>query len=240
MKKFCVLLLAVLLLMPTACSEIDIHGMTDEELYALRTEINNEIAVRAQAAYVPPEGKKIAEIFPDLWLAMKIRDELGKFSTSDIVTQEELDTITSLILIGQFKSLEGVQYLRNLDRFCLSVHESVSAIPDWIGNLENLTYLSIVQCSIDELPDSICNLANLESLYISGTNISALPENIGNLSNLGTLDISKTDISTLPESIGNLSALRILDISNTKITELPESFSSLDLVLFIHQGLDLD
>ena len=218
MKKFCICLLAVLLLKSTACAEVDISTMTLEELYLLRDEVNAQITTKIKESYVPPEGKTIAELFPDPYLAKVIRDEVGAFSTKNVITQEELDKITGLHLFGNpMMSLEGVQYLRNLGGLHVYNRGSISEIPDWIGNLINLEYLTFSNCPISKVPDSICNLVNLRTLDLGGTNISALPENIGNLSNL-----------------------KELDISYTNITELPESIYGLKLDEFNREGLDLD
>ena len=209
MKKLFAFVL-VLLLFSAAIAEYDLSGMTDEELYELRAAINTELGERRAELLSIEEGITIAQIFPDPWLAKNIRDKLGKFSTNDVVTQAELDTITRLSISGnttdhiQVISLEGIQYLRNLDSLEIRNQNSVTSIPDWVSSLTHLKTLEFSQCDIDYLPDFVCDLVSLKSLDMSRTNISALPEDIGNLVNLKSLNISYTNITSLPESIYNL------------------------------------
>ena len=194
-----------------ALAETDVSTMPLEELYALRTVINNEIAARLRAEYVAPEGKTIAELFPDTWIARHIRDELGKFSTSDIVTQDELDTITQFRVNGQtvdhiqVTTLEGLQYLRSLERLEINNQENIVEIPEWVGTLVNLTFLEFRYCPIVTVPDCVCNLTELRTLNFFGSDVQALPEDIGNLINLENIDIAHTKITKLPASIYNLS-----------------------------------
>lgn len=211
MKRIYIVLLIAVAFMSVSIAETDIKNLTYDELYALRTEINNEIAARIKAEYAAPEEKTIAELFPDKWIAKHIRDELGKFSTSDTVTQDELDTITRFRVSGQtidhiqVTTLEGLQYLRNLKALEINAQDNIFEIPEWIGLLVNLTSLEFSYCPIVTVPDCICNLTKLRSLDFSCSDIQALPEDIGNLIDLETLDISRTKITELPQSIYNLS-----------------------------------
>ena len=225
MKKTICILLAVLFCAvgTTSVAEMDLSGMTLEELYASRLEINNEIASRNQNRFSVEDGITIADLFPDTWIARHIRDELGKFSTKDNVTQEELDTIFSLRINGQtvdhiqVTTLDGVQYLRNLTRLEVNNQENISEIPEWVGTLTKLTYLEFRYCPVKTVPGCICDLTELEVLNLFGSSIEALPDDIGNLLNLNSLNISYT-----------------------KITELPASIYNLSLETFNREGLDID
>ena len=209
MKKLLILVLALLLVFTVAHTEtnIDIASMTEEELLALRLAINTELGTRKAEQISIEEGMTIAEIFPDTTLAKDIRDQLGKFSTKNVVTQEELNTITSLSFSSskQLTSLEGIQYLHNLSSLYIADQNLITEIPEWIGTLTGLKSLTFRYCNaINTVPDSICNLVNLQKLYLQHTSITALPEDIGNLVNLKELSISHTNITNLPESIYNL------------------------------------
>lgn len=213
---------AVLFMFPALSVADDLSAMSTEDLLSLRLAVNNELSARS--APVPaPEGASIAELFPDQWIARHIRDELGKFSTNDPVTQEELDTIESLSMYGATKdpakitTLEGIQYLHGLEWLYVWDQSSITEIPEWIGTLKNLISLEFKRCPISTVPDSICDLTNLKGLCLANTNITALPEDIGNLTSLTRLDISKT-----------------------KITRLPVSIYALTLDTFNREGLDID
>ena len=224
MRKAIFIIIAVILFSAvSAFAETDLSSLSLDELYEMRLAINNQISQKILDSYVAPEEKTIADLFPDEWLAKQIRDKLGMFSTKDVVTQDKLDTITSVRINGQttehiqVTSLEGIQYLRNLQRLEVWNQENITEIPEWIGDLVQLTELSIRICPVTVLPDSLCNLTNLKSLTLSDT-----------------------EISSLPADIGNLSKLKELNISYTKITELPASIYSLELDTFNRSGLDLD
>lgn len=220
-KAFTVLLLVVV---TTACfnyavAEFDPAFMSDEELYSLRIEINEELAARNDSIILDGE-KTIIEVFPDKKFAKYIRDEIGAFSINDVITQDDLDGIKE-VFIGNhdfgLTSLEGIQYLGNLEELFIYWQEGLKDIPDCFDNMPYLETISLKNCAISELPDSICNL-----LYLK------------------VLDVSGTSISHLPSDIGNLSSLNELSISNTKITELPASVRQLDLEKFYREGLDFD
>ena len=218
-KVICIVLVLLASLVAVANAEVDISQMSLKEMIQLRTELNKAIADHIRNEYEAPEGKTLAELFPDTWIARKIRDQLGKFSTKDIVSQEELDTITSLRIDGQtvdniqVSSLEGLQYLRNLTRLEVNMQNSIFDIPEWIGSLQNLIYLEFRYCPIKTIPDSVCNLITLKTLNLYGSDLESLPTDIGNLTNLENLNIAHTKITELPSSIYNLSLNKLFSQS---------------------------
>lgn len=218
-KTICIVLVLLVSLIAVANAETDMSSMTDEELYALRVQINQELASRNRNTNIP-EGATIADLFPDTVFAKQIRDSIGAFSINDIVTQERLSKVDSVHFLNKndgLTNLEGIQYLTNLRSLLLYYLSGLNEIPEEIGELLYLREISFEKCGISKLPDSICNLVNLT-----------------------WFDISYTDISSLPNDFGNLSALKELDISHTRITSLPESIYSLTLEKFEREGLDFD
>jgi Leucine-rich repeat (LRR) protein len=224
MKKILAIVLVLLASMVVvANAEMDVSGMTDEELYSLRLQINKELASRIEITEVP-DGATIAELFPDPILARKIRDSIGAISTKDHVTQEQLDTIKYITINGNwagetedFSDLSGIEYLPNLVGITIVRQKLFTVIPDSIGKCTHLKSLDLRYCGLTKLPDTICNLIALEEI-----------------------DVSYNELTELPKDIGNLSNLKELDISFTKITELPESIYNLHLEKFERTGLDLD
>ena len=220
MKKLLAALVLCIMLFPVnAFVETDITALSTEALHALRQEINDELGRRAYPLQIT-EAMTIIEVFPDKVLAKSIRDKIGAFSINDTVTQEQLDSIKEVKFLSMndgLSSLEGIQYLSNLQELSLYYQKDLKEIPDRIGDLILLKRLSLKRCGISGLPDSICNLINLESL-----------------------EISDTDVSALPADIGNLAKLKKLDISNTLITELPQSIYALTLDTFNREGLDIE
>ena len=71
---------------------------------------------------------------------------------------------------------------------------------------------------LETLPEFIGNLSNLTHLYLIRNELKTLPESIGNLSNLTHLYLQENELETLPESIGNLSNLKELHLYDNKLT----------------------
>lgn len=104
----------------------------------------------------------------------------------------------------------------------------IGAIPKEIGDLTNMTKLSIVQDGITSLPEEIGNLTNLTEINLLRNSVSSLPESIGNLINLEKLDLDVNGkLASLPSSIGNLKKLTKLNIRDNKLTSLPSEIGDL-------------
>ncbi|MBS9366017.1 InlB B-repeat-containing protein [Listeria welshimeri] len=200
--------------------------------------IGNETEVQADTITQPTA---INELFPDSDLAEVMRVELGKTSVNDIISQNELDTLT--ILNGgnkNIKSIEGIQYLNNLVKIDLNEND-ISNINNLAGltNLKNLnlgenlqlkditalsglTTLTNFTVGSLELSDisALSNLANLTDLWIASpklSNISAL----SNLTNLESLTVRISPISDF-SPVANLINLRnlVLDQDGLKDSDL--------------------
>lgn len=213
-----ILLLVVMLFSCTYATTEDLTGMSTEDLLDLRLQINNELAARYEP--VTLEGAvPISEIFPDHGFALFVRDEVGAFSIKDTVTQDALDRITNIFINSsaeEVKSIEGIQYLRNVERVTI-----------------------VSQKGLTDIPDEICELQALRSLELATNGIKSLPDSICNCPSLVRLEIDYNPIDHLPDDIGNLSTLEYLDISGTNIKELPQSIYLLQLKEFGRKGLDL-
>ena len=218
-----ILLLVVILFVFTYSTAEELAEMTNDELLDLRLQINIELAGR-KAEQEIPEDSTIADLFPDHFLAMKVRDAIGAISTNDPVTQEELDTIETISINGsvagetnEFKDLTGIEYLRNLKTLRIVRQPEFTEIPDSIGSCMYLRVLDFRSCGIKTLPAVICDLTDLEEI-----------------------DLAYSELESLPDDIGNLEQLKEIDISNTNVTALPESIRNLSLEKFRRDGLNLD
>jgi len=90
-------------------------------------------------------------------------------------------------------------------------------LPKEIGNLVNLTELSLRNNCVTELPKEIGNLVNLTRLNIGDSSrlpsksmslLTELPKEIGNLVNLTELYLSNNRLTKLPKEIGSLNYLK--------------------------------
>jgi len=97
-------------------------------------------------------------------------------------------------------------------------------IPNWIGELSNLEYISMGW--VKKISESIGELKNLRDLDIRCYKIKTLPNSICKLSSLKELIING-DLKELPETFGNLKSLRELRLSSNSMETLPDSFRNL-------------
>ena len=127
-------------------------------------------------------------------------------------------------------SISGLVYLQSFNIY----GNAITAFPESIGELSNLTNLEFSDNQISILPDSITQLTWLTSLYGYGNILTELPEDIGNLVNLQELDVDSNYLISLPESIGNLHNLRLINVYSNNITWLPESMTGMTSLQYFY------
>lgn len=175
-------------------------------------------------------GDKISEIFLDPNLAKKIANLLTKGDVDAILTQEMVDSTTSLSLTNaNITDLTGVGIFANVEIFEANLNKLDKLTPD-IANLTKLTQLTLIGSNITSIPEEIGQLSNLTKLELHNNNIASIPETIGNLSNLDYLTLSNNKLDVLPNSMGNLSKLRILYANNNNLNNLPDEFCNLESI----------
>jgi len=132
------------------------------------------------------------------------QDECGVWGGDGDCVQDECGVWggDGIFLWGNCYSIEFTDYL--------SLYDSglIGEIPESIGNLTNLTILSLSKNQLTgKIPESIGNLTNLTLLSFWGNQLTGeIPESIGNLINLETLWLSSNQLTgKIPESICNLS-----------------------------------
>ena len=101
-------------------------------------------------------------------------------------------------------------------------------IRDCIGNLQQLTFLSLRDCLIHGcIPNSIGNLVHVEKLDMSKNMLAdEIPEEIGRCTCLSQLNLMENQLTRVPASVGNLNMLTQLNLSTNNIDKLPDEIGS--------------
>jgi len=117
--------------------------------------------------------------------------------------------------------------LQCLTELSLDWRLNSTSLPDGMKNLKNLEKLILDESTLEKLPDWIGELGALTELSLNGNkNIKTLPDSIGNLKKLKKLSLRDSSVETLPDSIVNCTALEFVDICKTKIRSVPDFISS--------------
>jgi hypothetical protein len=109
----------------------------------------------------------------------------------------------------------------------------LSSIPEFIGNLTNLTHLSLTNNGLSSIPEFIGNLTNLTHLSLAHNALQTLPETIGNLTNLTHLYLDNNhDLQIIPASINDLINLKELSVRGVKSIKIPIELKDKNILLF--------
>lgn len=147
--------------------------------------------------------------------------KIQEYDTKSQLERDLLDIISwaNKNNIPEDKMPRDQKELYYIETLCLSGLD-LHYIPDNIGILKNLKYISVNSNKIQTIPNSLFRLTELRKLDISSNNITILQEEIKNLTNLSDLDISCNKIVDLPYGIYELNNLINLNISNNQISYL--------------------
>ncbi|CAL5414377.1 unnamed protein product [Camellia sinensis] len=121
-------------------------------------------------------------------------------------------------------------YLNSIDLQNYQIHGS---IPSGIGNLLNLTVLSMSANNLaGPIPSSIGRLQKLHALFLNQNKFTELPSSLGNLTSLITLYLHENNIhGSIPPSLGNCHSLLTLLLHKNNLNgSIPPGIMSLSSI----------
>ncbi|XP_078680723.1 uncharacterized protein LOC144915835 [Branchiostoma floridae x Branchiostoma belcheri] len=96
-----------------------------------------------------------------------------------------------------------------------------SFVPKDIAMLRNLKRLAVDVCGLESLPDGVGALTHLEYLSLSYNRLSYLPPQILTLTNLKVLKLKNNGITSLPSAMHRLANIEQIDVSGNPLTYPP-------------------
>lgn len=109
-------------------------------------------------------------------------------------------------------------------------------LPEWIGELTQITSLYISYYGISTLPECLRKLTQLTTIDVSFNQIKRLPEWLGEFSGLSELVVRENRLKSLPDCIGKLEKLTVFDICRNEIDNLPEWIGNLTQITVLGIG----
>ncbi|ODV80604.1 adenylate cyclase [Suhomyces tanzawaensis NRRL Y-17324] len=117
----------------------------------------------------------------------------------------------------QFKSLLNILTILDLSK------AKITSIPaEFLTKIPNVEKFVLDKNHLVNLPNELGGLNKLVFLSIYGNNLQTLPSSIGQLSSLQYLDLHSNNLQTLPNEIWNLKSLSMLNISSNIMTSFPK------------------
>lgn len=118
------------------------------------------------------------------------------------------------------------------------VMKELDLLPDSIGNLSNLRFLTLKWNKLESLPETFGNLKELEEFDLNGdwsTNddkplfneVSELPNSFCELRNLKIFKCEANGLRSLPDNFGQLTSLTEVNFYQNRLSRIPESIGEL-------------
>ncbi|MBC2140531.1 leucine-rich repeat domain-containing protein, partial [Listeria innocua] len=160
----------------------------------------------------------ISDVFPDNAVAQTIRQILGATTVSDMITQSDLDSITSVtISYWGASNLSGMEHLTNLTNLFLNGNPTLSDISPLSG-LTKLTTLRISDSNVSDI-SPLSGLTNLTSLDLRNNQISDISPLSGLTKLTTTLYLENNQISDV-SPLSGLTKLQALNLNNNQISDI--------------------
>uniref|UniRef100_A0A2N9F6C4 NB-ARC domain-containing protein n=1 Tax=Fagus sylvatica TaxID=28930 RepID=A0A2N9F6C4_FAGSY len=151
-----------------------------------------------------------------LWIAVGfVREKKGL--TLEDVAQDYLNQLIhrSLVQVAKVDFVGKTRSCRVHDMMREVILSRVDEVPNsflttCFANFKLMKTMDFEGAPIDYIPEEVGDLFHLKYLSLRDTKVEKLPKSIGKLKNLETLDLKRSRVSKLPMEINGLSKLRYL------------------------------
>ncbi|CAL9020187.1 unnamed protein product [Prunus brigantina] len=166
------------------------------------------------------------------------------FNSKNLTTTPDFSGIPNLesLYFGSCTNLVAIHPsivdLKCLKELFFGSCSKLKKIPEFSGQMKNLSTISLEQTSIEKLPSSIGCLVGLSRLTLSDCkNLVGLPSEVCNLKSLTGLEVGGcSKIDKLPENMGEMECLFTLELKGTAIRQLPRSIVGLTKLRGLYLG----
>lgn len=189
------------------------------------TQVKNDLFIRPTYSI---DEFEVTQEFTDSVLLNEIYKTLNK-SPNEIITTSDLLKITIFITSANITSIDGLEYMRNLEIISLENANILDASP--LSNLNKLRHLALHNSKLTSL-EFVKSLTQLEGLHIIISSINDLSP-LENMSNLKMLSIQRAPVSDLSPlaNLINLESLYLAELDVMDISALSNLVKLRDLSL---------
>ncbi|MBK1967699.1 leucine-rich repeat domain-containing protein [Listeria ivanovii] len=180
--------------------------------------VNTSLGAKVQAVNIK-HPMPINQIFPDSNLAEEMQIILRKKSVTDVVTQQELDSLRQVSADNKgIQSVEGIQYLTNLQVLYLSGNQITDISP--LASLKKLAVLDLGKNKLHDISDikKIANSNPLSDLLLGDNEITDISP-LANLTNLENLSLKGNKLSNI-QILPSLTSLEELDLRENQLRDI--------------------
>jgi Leucine-rich repeat (LRR) protein len=128
------------------------------------------------------------------------------------------DAYDSHFSTGKIEWLKGIKVVQVRGNYFSK--KKLVAIPENIGDLQDLEELSVIRTEVSAIPDSLFKLTSLRRLDLTQNGITSLDGSIANLKNLEWLDVSMNRLERIPEELEKLTSLKELFVYENPFKEI--------------------
>lgn len=182
-------------------------------------------------------GWNLAKRCNAIFGSLKGNNELLHITIKDEAEFGGEDSFGEKGVLNSFTDISSFPLLRSLKLINLTV----SAFPQELLQLKELSAIAFLRSDMKDLPSSFAGLSHLSQLHISEGDLDGKTDGLSDLKNLEYLTLSDCGLKTIPAAIEQMKELCYLDLSGNPLESVPAwvgSLSNLKILSLENCGLE--